>query len=288
MRRLAGAILLVGVAACCHVGAADRPYTAGELERERKSQHERAGAGFESTVVSPFVLVASGPLPKTVRDEAVQTVVWARDLLRADFFAREPGAVITIWVFPDEESYMRGTSAILGTVPDTPYGFYRPCKRELVTNAGLGWGTLVHEMVHAYMDGDFPDAPMWMKEGLASLFEAPRDEGGHIRGGLNWRLPELQRAIADRRAPSFEQMADAGRGAFSGKQASLYYATARYLCFYLQERGLLLRFYRAFRGRVDSDGSGLATLQDTTTRNLPSLRADWERFVADLRYERPR
>ena len=182
------------------------------------------------------------------------------------------GAIITIWVFPDEASYMRGTSAILGTV----------------TNAGYGWGTLVHEMVHAFMDGDFPDAPVWMKEGLASLFEAPREEAGHLRGAVNWRLTQLQQALAAGKAPSFARMADAGRGKFSGKEEALYYAMARYVCFYLQERGLLLRFYRAFRGRVSADRNGLATLQDKTSRDLVSLRADWERFVADLRYERPR
>jgi len=282
-------LLSVGMAACCSVGAAERPFTAAEREAERRVQHERAGGGFESAVVGPFVVVASGPRPREVREEATQTIVWARDLLRADFFARDPGAVLTVWVFPDEESYRRGTSAVLGLTPDTPYGFYRPCSRALVVNAGYGYGTLVHELVHAYMDGDFPDAPVWLKEGLASLFEAPRDEGGHMRGATNWRLPGLQAALAQGRAPSFARMADGGRGDFSGKQGPLLYAMARYLCFYLQERGQLLQFYRAFRARAAKDGSdGLATLQDTTGRELPALRVEWERFVTDLRWERPR
>src|SRR5947209_18817108 len=111
---------------------------------------------------------------------------------------------------------MRGTSAILGTIPDTPYGFYRPCKRALVVDTGYGYGTLVHVMVHSYMDGDFPRAPVWLEEGLASLFEAPREEAGHLRGATNWRLPELQQAIKRGRAPSFARMADGGRGDFSG------------------------------------------------------------------------
>jgi len=281
-------VLAPGMVACCQVGVAERPFTAAELESERRSQHDRAGGGFESAVVGPFVLVASGPMPRAVREEAAQTILWARELLRADFFARDPGAMLTVWVFPDEESYMRGTSSVLGITPDTPYGFYRPCSHALVVNAGYGYGTLVHEMVHAYMDGDFPSAPVWLKEGLASLFEAPREEGGHMRGATNWRLLALQSAIAEGRAPTFARMAGGGRGDFSGKKGPLLYAMARYLCFYLQERGLLLHYYRAFRARASNDGSGLATLQDTTGRDLAALRVEWERFVRDLRYERPR
>jgi hypothetical protein len=283
--RTAAALALV---ACCHAGVAERPFTADELESERRAQLDRAGGGFESAVVGPFVVIASGPMPRAVRDEAAETVGWASRLLRADYFAHDPGAIMTIWVFPDEESYMRGTSAVLGIVPDTPYGFYRPCKHALVVDAGYGYGTLVHELVHAFMDGDFPRAPVWMNEGLASLFEAPREEEGHLRGATNWRLPGLQRAIADRRAPSFVRMAGAGRGAFSGKEGPLLYATARYLCFYLQERGLLRAYYRAFRARSGADATGLATLQDTTERDLGALRSEWERFVMGLRYERPR
>lgn len=289
-RPLALVGLLWGLGACCHVGVAERPFTPDELESERRAQLDRAGAGFESGVVGPFVIVASGPMPRAVRDEAAETVAWASRLLRADYFAHDPGAILTIWVFPDEESYMRGTSAVLGIVPETPYGFYLPCRHALVVDAGYGYGTLVHEMVHAFMDGDFPDAPVWMKEGLASLFEAPREEEGHVRGAVNWRLPALQRAITEGRAPSFARMAGAGRGSFSGKEGPLYYAyaTARYLCFYLQERGLLRGYYRAFRARVDTDATGVGTLQDATARDLVALRGEWERFVMGLRYERSR
>jgi hypothetical protein len=288
MRAFATALVGVSLAACCRVGVAERPFTSAELEKERRAQLERAGAGFESGVVSPFVIVASGPSPKGVRDEAAETVAWASRLLRVDYFSRDPGKIITIWVFADEESYMRGASAILGTIPDTPYGYFRPCSRVLVVNAGYGYGTLVHEMVHAYMDGDFPDAPVWFKEGLASLYEAPREEGGHMRGATNWRLPQLQVALARGKAPTFAQMADSGRGDFSGKQGPLLYAMARYLCFFLQERGLLVRFYRAFRARVDDDPTGMTTLRETTAHELGALRTEWERFVAELRFERAR
>jgi hypothetical protein len=237
-------------------------------------------------VAAPFVVAAYGP--PGLRDDAVTTLVSAQRGLRDAFFAKEPGKILTIWVYGDEETYMRESSATLGVVPDTPYGFYRPCSRALVVDAGLGWGTLVHEIVHAYMHADFPDAPTWLDEGLASLYEAPIDDGGRYRGDTNWRLAPLQHAIEARRAPSFEAMARAGRGDFDGKSGHLFYAVSRYVCYWLQERGLLQRFYRSYRANVGRDPRGLAVLAEVTGQDLATARAAWEPFVLALRWERRR
>jgi hypothetical protein len=275
------AILLLG--GCCRVGAGT--LSATELEEERRDQAANAGPGYETIVVHPFVVVANG---REVRDEAKATIEWARDHLRAEFFDKEPGKPLTILVFSDQSSYMSGTSALIGTIPDTPYGFYRPCKRTLVVNAGLGYGTLVHEMVHAYIGADFPSAPTWINEGLASLFEAPRDVDGKMHGATNWRLPGLQQAIQDHRALSFEAMASGGRSDFDGKKSGLYYATSRYLLYYLQERGLLHDFYRAYRNRGNDGHDGLTVLREITKKDTPSLHAEWTQYVATLRYELPK
>jgi hypothetical protein len=268
---------------CCRVGAGT--LSATDLEEERRDQASNAGPGYETLVVHPFVVVANG---REVRDEAKATIEWARDHLRAEFFDKEPGKPLTIWVFSDENAYMSGTSALLGTIPDTPYGFYRPCKRALVVNAGYGYGTLVHEMVHAYIGADFPSAPTWINEGLASLFEAPRDVDGKLHGATNWRLPGLQEAIKTHRSLSFEAMASGGRSDFDGKKSGLYYATSRYLLYYLQETGLLRDFYRTYRNRRSDGHDGLAILREITKRDMSDLRADWEKYVVTLRYELPK
>ena len=40
-------------------------------------------------------------------------------------------------------------------------------------NIGPGPGTLSHELVHPYMEANFPNVPAWFNEGLASLYEQP-------------------------------------------------------------------------------------------------------------------
>lgn len=276
---LVTAVLAVG---CCKVGATSEPISRAVLEKHREAELDHAGAGYVGAVARPpFVVVATS---RVDRDDAIATIDWAGERLRRQLFDVEPAKPITVWVFGTEDEYLRGSSAVLGIFPDTPYGFYSPCKRALVVDAAYGWGTLVHEMVHAYMDADFPDAPVWLEEGVASLFEnsAARPDD-LIAGSVNWRLPALQAALEKKHAPTFEEMAKAGRGAFHGDDGHLYYAAARYLCFWLQEYGYLQAFYREHRRRK---GDGIDVLRDVTHRETAALRSEWERFVLALHYER--
>jgi len=278
--------VLLAASACsiCSIRGGDTPVSQKEMEGMREKELDRAGAGFEAFTKTPWVVVVDGG--KSVRVEAEETIGWASVRLRNDFFAREPNEPITIYVFPDEDRYMRGSSAVLGITPTTPYGFYRVCSKTLVVNAGYGWGTLVHEMVHAYLAADFPDAPQWINEGLASLFEATaEDKEGHIRGDLNWRLPALQAALAKNGALSFHKVAHGSRGDFDGKEGYLYYAESRYLLYFLQERSLLRRFYGEYRANVGHDARGLATLEKVTGKPLSETRKEWEGFVAGLQWE---
>ena len=326
----AAAAIALCVSACCRPGSAQRPYTPDELGAEEHAQLTRAGAGYSSVVVPPFVVIGNGPV-SVVRDDAAQTVAWAVKLLKRDYFPRDPGAIITIWAFRDEGSYRSGISAMFNGLlsPDTPYGYYSPCERAIITNVGNGYGTLVHEMVHAFMDANFANAPVWLNEGLASLYEQPScapDPGappdppppsavhttdgrladlslsheksaelspedlaqlacarhGHIHGGLNWRLPTLQEELRRGTAPSFERIGDAGRSAFSGKESGSLYAASRYLLYWLQEKGVLVRYFQAFRARRADDSTGMRILSECLGRPLPELRHEWEAYVSGL------
>ncbi len=74
-------------------------------------------------------------------------------------------------------------------------------------NISTGGGTLVHEMVHAFMHGNVPSCPVWINEGLASLFEQCALRDGHIIGRVNWRLTGLKEALAADEAPAWAHLA---------------------------------------------------------------------------------
>src|SRR5215213_6943757 len=114
------------------------------------------GRGFTVVVQRPFVVVGDGT-PAAVRTQS-ETVRWAVDKLKQDFFTKDPAAILDVWLFKDEASYRRNARLLFGDDPDTPYGYYSPAHKALVMNISTGGGTLVHEIVHPFVEANFPEA----------------------------------------------------------------------------------------------------------------------------------
>jgi hypothetical protein len=248
---------------------------------------ERAGIprGFHMVVEPPFV-VAGDEAPAVVVKRAATVVRWAVERLRTAYFTRDPGRVLEIWLFRDSESYRRHARALFGDEPTTPYGYFDGAQNALIMDISTGGGTLVHEIVHPYMEANFPRCPAWFNEGLGSLYEQAGERDGAIIGLLNWRLPALQRAFEQGTAPRLVQLLAADAGEFYGDQSGLYYAAARYLLYYLQEQGLLRRYYAEFTAAYERDPTGIETLVAVAGRDLRRLESDWRRFVLRLRWYR--
>ena len=172
---------------------------------------------------------------------------------------------------------------LAGFKPQTPFGFYLPSSEALMMNIDTGGGTLVHEMTHALTTPDFPNCPTWLFEGLGSLFEQCHVDGnGDIRGRVNWRLPELRR----RGYVKLETLIKTTRAEFRGEKESANYANARYLCFYLQERGLLRKFFKAFRdaNKAGKDDTGWETFKKTIPETPAAFEKKWHAWVKTLKW----
>ncbi len=248
-----------------------------ERLRARKLGH------LQIRIEDPFVVAGDGTAEELERSS--ETVRWARDKLEQDFFAKRPAKILDIFLFQTADSYERGVEALTGDAPGTPYGFYSRANGGLFMNISTGGGTLVHEIVHPYVEADFPSAPPWLNEGLGSLFEQSAELNGRIVGRTNWRLAGLQRAIARDALPSFRKLTGQGSTAFYNDDSGSNYAQSRYLLYYLQEQGLLRDFYRAFRAAREKDPTGYATLVQTLgERDMDAFQRRWERYVAALRF----
>ena len=169
--------------------------------------------------------------------------------------------------------------------PSSPFGYYSPANHALVMNIATGGGTLVHEIVHPFMRSNFPACPAWFNEGLASLYEASSEKNGHIQGLVNWRFKGLEKAIREGRTISFENLTSMSDAEFYGGDSySQHYAQARYLCYYLQEKGLLVRFYHQFVAQARSDPTGYATLMEVLgEKHIEAFQDKWAAFVLGLR-----
>lgn len=253
-----------------------------DYEKHAAALRKKLPRGFSLVVERPFVVVGDLPEPD-LRSLANHTVRWSVSMLKGDYFERDPEEIIDIWLFRDAGSYRKGAKEIFGDEPSTPYGYYSETHKALIMNIATGGGTLVHEIVHPFLRANFPGCPAWFSEGLASLYEQSEGMDGHIRGLTNWRLEGLQEAIRARRTIPFEKLLSTTDGEFYGDRRGINYAQARYLCYYLQEKGSLVRFYKTFRGAIEKDRTGIATLKKVLeTEDLEKFRKSWEKYVLGL------
>lgn len=152
-------------------------------------------------------------------------------------------------------------------------------------NIATGGGTLVHEIVHPYIEANFPGCPAWFNEGLGSLYEQSAERDGHIVGLTNWRLGGLQRAIRRGAVPTIRGLLSTSADQFYGDDTGVHYAMARYLLYYLQERELLRSYYRDFVARRASDPGGYQTLVSLLgDPPMAQFQKQWEAYVLALRF----
>jgi len=240
--------------------------------------------GFTVVIQRPFVVIGDEP-PSVVKRRAQGTVKWSVDMLKREYFSKDPNEILDIWLFKDKSSYEEHALAILGDTPTTPFGYCSHTGKALVMNIETGGGTLVHEIVHAFVASNFPRCPAWFNEGLASLYEQCGDENGHIHGYTNWRLAGLQKAVKSGRVPSFRRLTHTTDYEFYNRDPGTNYAHARYLCYYLQQGGLLNRFYRKFVKNCETDPTGYETLREVLGgADMEAFKREWEAFVLRLRF----
>jgi hypothetical protein len=240
---------------------------------------------FHVVIQNPFVVIGD-EAAELVQRRSQQTVQWAVDRIKKTYFAQDPDEIIDIWLFKDKSSYEKHCEQLFGSKPSTPYGYYSPSNRALVMNISTGGGTLVHEIVHPFMAANFAACPSWFNEGLASLYEqSSSDRAGNIVGLTNWRLRGLQLAIQDDRVPSFETLCSTTTHEFYKEDPGTNYAQARYLCYYLQQRGLLAKYYHQFVENAASDPGGYQTLQAVLEEtDMDQFKRDWEAYVLKLSF----
>lgn len=274
---LVAAILsLFGVAICTTPDKYEQ--RAVELRSKLKDR------GFTVIVEKPFIVIGDEPSDR-VRQWGDEVVSGTVTRLKQDYFSKDPASILEIWLFKDEVSYRKHAKEFFNDEPGTPYGYYSPTEMALIMNISTGGGTLVHEIVHPFVEANFPDCPAWFNEGLGSLYEQSGTVGGHIYGYTNWRLRGLQNGLTKKIVPTFKTFTSMSDREFYREDTGTNYAQARYLCYYLQEKGLLRKFYREFAANAKTDPTGYKTLQSVLgERDMAAFQRKWTSFVQRLTF----
>ena len=236
---------------------------------------------FNYTTAGPFVIAGNGSAEKIERYRD-GTILAASRALHATYFDKQPAEPVLILLFESAGPYKRLAKKWFDDDEVPHFGFYRRREKVMLMNIQTGTGTLVHELVHALIEPDFPKVPDWFNEGFASLYEQCAIEGDGIRGLVNWRLPPLKQAVkGDTLRPLKELIEDPKF--YDPEHVGMNYAQSRYLMLYLQRKGLLKKYYRAFRENVDDDPTGLETLKEVIGRKtLEQFEEEWRKWVLTL------
>lgn len=266
--------------------------------------------------VPHVVLPGSGPIPQMVqRPLSTAAETEKSDLTRvgedlqkyAQFFVSEygmatPPHLITVYFAPNADELRTLATKIHG-IALTPgsIGYSFPGDQSMVGWAdGKAYGTFAHELFHLMVRGNFGDAPPWLDEGMAALYEVSKFEGDRAVGVSNWRGKILSELWAIR--PSLKQLVQMSRKDFddvdstphvsdgteklvAGARQAVNHATARYFMLYLQERSQLRPVYQGFFKREVSDQPGskaVELIESVLRRSLDQVDQDFARWFKSL------
>lgn len=290
MKTTAG-LLLTALLAGCGLDSSLPQYMQdlprSEEETIRVCEEIRRELGDETQVerVEDFFFVASNDTSRSFLQYKA-TIARVYRYLYEDYFSRRPGKPIRVYLFRDKTTYDVYCRSTYDKPPSTPYGFYMSSERKMVMNISTGTGTLAHELVHPLLAEDFPGVPSWFNEGFASLFEQSGERDGKMVGFVNWRLPKLKQMLKIGKGVALADLMKTTTEQFYGEDdRGVNYATARYLCLYLQEKKQLIPFFKAFKETAKDDPTGALAFEKATGKKPSELDPSWREWVLGLKYQ---
>ena len=142
--------------------------------------------------------------------------------------------------------------------------------------------SLMHEFTHALHFADQQARgqmhPIWIVEGLASLYENAKVVVGHAAPQPNHKLIEVQGLVRDRKHIPLEKLVKFERRQFT----SHHYGQARYMFMYLYDTGRLKEWYDACVADYARDSTGAGALEKVFGKKLPDIEKDWAEWVLKL------
>ena len=222
-------------------------------EKLRGELHSDFPEKFTFLEIGPWLIATD--VDRDESDRLVSSTIsyYAASIQRQLFTRTVMTRPVKVLLFKDADSYVQWNQKLFSEKPTTPYGYFSRQKHAMVMNIGTGGGTLVHEMVHAMAEADFPNIPAWLNEGLGSLYEAcSRDSSGKVIGVTNWRLKGLLADLEKGTAVHYKDVIGIADSDFYGKRSGANYASMRYLMQWLQEQGKLETFYTRIRDAKDA------------------------------------
>jgi len=256
--------------------AADETLARRRMEGWRRQLGD-ASYRYEMDTSGRIVLVSS--LDAAAHEATKRLIRTHTDHLQQTLFAGThrstgPGGYIVI-VIPS-----RADAARLLTRPYVT-GLYNHRRRELVTfgHSRALRHELAHALHHRHMDVLGQEHPLWIQEGLASLYEEYLlDDDGTIHFPANDRHEQAKLLARDDRLMSWPRLA-AVEPTSMREEAFVAYPQLRSIFRFIAEQGRLESWYRLFVEGFEVDPTGLTALETVFDRPLAEVEMAWRRWL---------
>ena len=163
-------------------------------------------------------------------------------------------------------------------------GFFTPALQRLVSiDRGK---VLIHEFTHALHQADMTAArqvhPVWITEGLATLFETSEITPAGVIPAIDTRALTLKRALRQDKLIALDELLQMNRNRFM-ERPDVAYAQSRYLMFYLWHKQRLKRFYTAYKSGYHNNTTGKKALETALGSRLFLIEPKWRQWVETLK-----
>jgi hypothetical protein len=205
------------------------------------------GPGTLVQVDEPLLIAVTGNVEPRVAAQALDGVRALRDPLVKMLDLQTSGLPVLARLFRDQASFQEYAKA------DAPHrqwlgGYFNYESRWLVLHLEPDSGSLAHEYCHALIEDDIGILPPWLNEGLASLYEHFRIEGGQPVGERGSTLRDVKAGMLQYHVPDLGAfMSFRGAEFYDPDRVRVHYDVARAICLYLQEKNALAKVYKEIR-----------------------------------------
>jgi hypothetical protein len=234
---------------------------AAKLEKHRKKYGADLHYEIDPTLKMVFVI---GTDPRSLA-EVKQRLTAHAEALRRDLFRHGRQDYLSV-VVPRKWANPKVT------------GHFYP---DFIDAATIG-SSLMHEFTHAlhYADqvGRAVYHPVWIMEGLATLYEESEVVDGHAVPKASGRLRHLQQEVREKKHLPFARMMTLERRQFTSR----HYAQAGAMCLYFHATGNLPKWYAAYTEGAAEEPSGIAATGKIYGKPLEQVENDWAAWLLGL------
>jgi hypothetical protein len=233
------------------------------------------GERYHYALDEPHKLVFAARLDQPALDETANRLRVEEKSLAEQIFSHPPDEMIRVIIATSLDFSKLENRVDVG-------GHYDDATRTiLVKRPGA---ELRHEFVHALHAADQhalgQEHPVWLSEGLATLYEQPgslpatQPAEARMLPADTWRLARVQAAVRHDSLIPIDKLIAMDRAAFTAR-ADLAYGESGSLLLYLYDRQLLKKFYDAYAAGYVSDATGRHALEATSGTSLVDLQKAW-------------